>query len=110
MAATARIVNVLGDVYFRKFVAELVRLILKQYEEQYGTPENAILENTERRYGFAKRKMEDFNRKYEQIIPKEWGVDCLLLYEFCSITRLHLTETLERTYDSVNVAVLMKSL
>lgn len=110
MAATTKIVEVLGDQYYRKFVQELVRLILKQYEEQYGTTENAILENTERRYGFIKRKMEDFNRKYENIIPKYWGLDCLLLYEFCSITRLHLTETLGRTYDSVNVAVLMKSL
>ena len=54
--------------------------------------------------------MEDFNRKYENIIRKDWGLDCLLLYEFCSITRLHLTETLGRTYDTVNVAVLMKSL
>jgi len=64
MAATTKIIEVLGDQYYRKFVKELVSLILKQYEEQYGTPDNAILENTERRYGFIKRKMEDFNRKY----------------------------------------------
>ena len=54
--------------------------------------------------------MEDFNSKYQSIIPTEWGMDCLLLYEFCSITRIHLTETLGKTYNSVNVAVLMKSL
>jgi len=58
MAATTKIIEVLGDQCFRKFVRQLVKLILKQYEEQYGTPENAILENTERRYGFIKRKME----------------------------------------------------
>ena len=38
MAATTKIIEVLGDQYYRKFVKELVSLILKQYEEQYGTP------------------------------------------------------------------------
>lgn len=31
MAATTRIIEVLGDNYYRKFVQELVRQILKQY-------------------------------------------------------------------------------
>ena len=37
-------------------------------------------------------------------------MDCLLLYEFCSITRIHITNILERTASSINVAILMKSL
>ena len=35
----------------------------------YGNQENAILENNEKRYGFIKRKMEDFNDKFGKIIP-----------------------------------------
>lgn len=54
--------------------------------------------------------METFYTKYGKIFPQKWGIDCLIYYEFCSITRLHLTTSLERTFDSVNVAVLMKSL
>ena len=69
-------------------------IILKQYEEQYGDPENAVLENTERRFGFIKRKMENFNDRFGKVLPIEWGMDCLLLYEFCSITRIHLTQIL----------------
>jgi hypothetical protein len=54
--------------------------------------------------------MEEFNEKFGHIMPIEWGMDCLLLYEFCSITRLHITKTLERTAGIVNVAILMRSL
>ena len=55
--------------------------------------------------------MEDFNNTFEKVFPKEWGVHCYIYYEFCSITRLNLTEILEKTsYQNVNVAILMKSL
>lgn len=54
--------------------------------------------------------METFGTQFGKIFPFEWGIDCLIYYEFCSRTRLHLTTTLERTFDSVNVAVLMKAL
>jgi hypothetical protein len=54
--------------------------------------------------------MEDFNEKFGKTIPLEWGMDCLLLYEFCSITRIHITNTLERTGSNINVAILMKAL
>lgn len=37
-------------------------------------------------------------------------MDCLLLYEFCSITRIHITNILERSSNAINVAILMKSL
>ena len=54
--------------------------------------------------------MEEFNEKFGRVVPEEWGMDCLLLYEFCSITRIHITNTLERTANTSNVAVLMKAL
>lgn len=54
--------------------------------------------------------METFSTKFNTIFPQTWGIDCLIYYEFCSITRLHLASSLERTHNSVNVAVLMKSL
>ncbi len=44
------------------------------------------------------------------MIPIEWGMDCLLLYEFCSITRIHITNILERTSTNTSVAILMKAL
>lgn len=110
MAAAAEVISVLGGSYFRKFIQSINHIVLKQYQEQFGTPENSVLENTERRYGFMKRKMENFNNKFGNVFPETWGIDCLIYYEFCSITRLHLTSSLERTFDSVNVAVLMKSL
>lgn len=110
MSHAAKVIEVLGENYWRKFGQSINEIILKQYQEQYGNPENAILENTEKRFGFIKRKMEDFNDKFGKIIPIEWGMDCLLLYEFCSITRIHITNILERTAGTINVAILMKSL
>jgi hypothetical protein len=110
MSHAAKVIDVLGENYWRKFGQSINEIILKQYQEQYGNPENAILENTEKRFGFIKRKMEDFNDKFGKIIPIEWGMDCLLLYEFCSITRIHITNILERSSGSINVAILMKSL
>lgn len=105
-----KVIEVLGENYWRKFGQSINGIILKQYEEQYGNPENAVLENTERRFGFIKRKMENFNDKFGKVIPMEWGMDCLLLYEFCSITRIHITNILERTSANTSVAILMKAL
>lgn len=90
----AKVVEVLGENYWRKFGQAINDIILKQYQEQYGNAEAAILENTEKRFGFIKRKMEDFNQKFGKVLPAEWGMDCLLLYEFCSITRIHITNIL----------------
>lgn len=44
------------------------------------------------------------------MFPEYWGIHCFILYEFCSITRLHLTNILEKGVSSSNVAILMKSL
>lgn len=57
IADAAKVIEVLGENYWRKFGQSINGIILKQYEEQYGNPENAVLENTERRFGFIKRKM-----------------------------------------------------
>jgi hypothetical protein len=51
------VVEVLGENYWRKFGQAINDIILKQYQEQYGNAEAAILENTEKRFGFIKRKM-----------------------------------------------------
>jgi vacuolar protein sorting-associated protein 53 len=110
MSAACEVIETLGDKYHRKFIESINDIILRPYQDQYSTPENGVLENTERRYGFIKRKMEEFNSKFDQIVPRSWGIDCLILYEFCSITRINLTHILEATSHTVNVAVLMKAL
>ena len=46
MAAAARVIEVLGGSYFRKFIEAMNGIILRPYQEQFGTPENSILENT----------------------------------------------------------------
>lgn len=50
--------------------------------------------------------MQDF--KFGNVFPEYWGINCFILYEFCSITRLHLMGILEK--GAPNVAILMKSL
>lgn len=57
IASATKVIEVMGENYWRKFGQSINGIILKQYEEQYGTPENAVLENTERRFNFIKRKM-----------------------------------------------------
>lgn len=57
IADATKVIEVLGENYWRKFGQSINAIILKQYEEQYGNPENAVLQNTERRFGFIKRKM-----------------------------------------------------
>lgn len=54
--------------------------------------------------------MDEFEGKFGTVFPEYWGINCFLLYEFCSVTRLHLTTILERGGGSSNVAILMKSL
>lgn len=40
------VVEVLGEKYFRKFIEVFCRIILAPYQQLYGQPENATLENT----------------------------------------------------------------
>ena len=43
MSHAAKVIDVLGENYWRKFGQSINEIILKQYQEQYGTQENAIL-------------------------------------------------------------------
>ena len=38
--------------------------------------------------------MKDFEAKWTGVFPDYWGINCYLVYEFCSITRIALTEIL----------------
>lgn len=104
------VIEVLVEKYFRKFIETFCQMVLAPYQQMYSQQENATLENTERRYGWIKRKMDEFEGKFGQVFPEYWGINCFLLYEFCSVTRLHLTMILERGGGNSNVAILMKSL
>ena len=43
MASAALVIEVLGGSYYRKFVQAINDIVLKQYQEQFGTPENSVL-------------------------------------------------------------------
>lgn len=106
------VVEVLGQGFKNEIVKKVCGLLLKPYSETFQTNENASLENTERRYGWLLRSLKEFEGQYAGIFPEYWGMICNIIYEFCSITRIQITNMLEKKAVSSDsqVAVLMKAL
>jgi vacuolar protein sorting-associated protein 53 len=91
-------------------VKKICTSTIRPYQDLYSHAENSSLENTEKRYGWLWRNLKEFDNKYGKIFPEYWGMHCHLIYEFCGITRIQITEMLEKRALSSNVAVLMKAL
>lgn len=104
------VVEVLGPAFKNDIVKKICALILKPYNETFQTNENSSLENTERRYGWLLRSLKEFEGQFSSIFPEYWGMTCNIIYEFCGITRIQITNTLEKKAMSTDVAVLMKAL
>jgi hypothetical protein len=105
-------VEVLGPSFKNDIVRKICGLILKPYGETFQTAENSSLENTERRYGWLLRSLKDFEGPNATVFPEYWGMTCNIIYEFCGITRIQITNMLEKKAMSsdTDVAVLMKAL
>lgn len=106
------VVEVLGPSFKNDIVRKICGLILKPYSETFQTNENSSLENTERRYGWLLRSLKEFESQNGTIFPEYWGMICNIIYEFCGITRIQITNMLEKKAMSsdTDVAVLMKAL
>ena len=47
---------------------------------------------------------------YQTVIPGYWGIKCYIINEFIGITRIQITQVLEKYANNANVAILMKAL
>ena len=43
MSSAAEVIEILGEKFYRRFVQFINELLLKQYQEQFGSPENSVL-------------------------------------------------------------------
>eukprot|EP00828_Plagiopyla_frontata_P010156 TRINITY_DN1532_c0_g1_i3.p1 TRINITY_DN1532_c0_g1~~TRINITY_DN1532_c0_g1_i3.p1 ORF type:complete len:676 (-),score=86.16 TRINITY_DN1532_c0_g1_i3:49-1836(-) len=103
------VVEAIGMEFKNQIVKRMCDILLRPYEDVFLQPENCQLEQTERRYSWLWRQLKEFDMNFSGIFPQYWGMHCYIIYEFCSITRLQLTQILEsRNQHDVNV--LMKAL
>lgn len=112
LAEACEVVEVLGPSFKNEIVKKICNLALKPYSETFLTAENSSLENTERRYGWLLRTIKEFEAQFSVVFPEYWGMVCNIIYEFCGITRIQITNLLEKksVASDVQVAVLMKAL
>ena len=110
LAEACDVVEVLGPAFKNEIVKKVCSLILKPYNETFQSNENASLENTERRYGWLLRSLKEYEQQFSSIFPEYWGMTCNIIYEFCGITRIQITNMLEKKAMNSDVAVLMKAL
>ena len=95
---------------FRNEILQLIcEIILTPYKEEFLKTDNATLEMVERRYAWIKRRLKEIESIYEGVYPHYWGVKCFIVNEFCGMTRLHITDILERTPTN-DVVGLLKAL
>ena len=91
-------------------VTYICNLTLKSYSSAFSRSENQSLDQHERRFAWLWRDLDDFEKKWAGVFPEYWGMTCMLIYEFCSLTRIGCTETLEKYANNTDLTVLMKAL
>jgi hypothetical protein len=82
--------------------------MVQPYIELFEQSGNSTLENTERRFGWLWRHLKEFENRFSQVLPENWGVSVFVIYEFCGVTRLQLTSILQNT--KYELPVLMNAL
>lgn len=61
------------------------------YDRGYASgAEGGTIEHTERRYGWLRRQLREFNKNEGQMFPKEWQMNAVFCFKFCLRTRDHL--------------------
>jgi len=84
-------VDAMGSSVRRDVITAFCLSILEEYKEIFQPPKEASgLESAERRYKWLKRKLKDYEEKYDEHFPQSWRVACGLCEHFCHVTRQHL--------------------
>lgn len=85
-------------------------MVLGAYEQMFNAPDANTLDKYERRFHWFKKTLKEFDVKWAGVFPEYWGMPCFLIYEFCSCTRIAITEILNAQGNNSDVAVLMSAL
>lgn len=104
------LVEALGMKFRDEIVGLISKVVINPYNDEFSKSENAKLDVIERRYPWIQRKLKDIDAKYQGVFPHYWGIKCFILNEFCGVTRVHVTEILERQALSSNVDSVLKAL
>jgi len=104
-------VDAMGSSVRRDVITAFCLSILEEYKEIFQPPKEASgLESAERRYKWLKRKLKDYEEKYEEHFPQSWRVACGLCEHFCHVTRQHLVEVLSMTHHTVDPELMVRVL
>ncbi|PIA33327.1 hypothetical protein AQUCO_04100028v1 [Aquilegia coerulea] len=82
---------------------------LTSYQQIFEGAELAKLDQTERRYGWIKRRLRS-NEEIWKIFPPSWHVAYLLCIQFCKLTRAQLVEILDNLKEKPDVGTLLLAL
>lgn len=113
-------INAIGESALNNLRVWFIHYKLLPYEEIFDprkpNGERVELSDTERRFEWIKRVLVEYNSKYESFFPPSWGMKHYLCQEFIRITKLHLNELLNNSFDQsggnqkIDVDVLVKVL
>lgn len=96
ISASCAVIETLGQNYKNDIIGKICGIVLEGYQQTFKDPENEQLDKHERRFGWLWRRLKEFDNKWNGIFPEYWGIHCYIVYEFCGLTRLSTTETLEK--------------
>lgn len=68
------LIEILGTKVKDQIGKIVIDNLISEYKGVFLNPENATIDNTERRYAWLHRNLNEFNVKYKAVFPHYWGI------------------------------------
>eukprot|EP00995_Heteronema_vittatum_P007650 NODE_27_length_2570_cov_256.408171_g22_i0.p1 GENE.NODE_27_length_2570_cov_256.408171_g22_i0~~NODE_27_length_2570_cov_256.408171_g22_i0.p1 ORF type:complete len:805 (-),score=211.15 NODE_27_length_2570_cov_256.408171_g22_i0:91-2505(-) len=105
------VVDALGGNTRKEFLKTFMHYHLEKYRRKFHRGEEmAKLSNTEKRYQWLRRQLQDFDEKLGPCFPSKWNVAQELAVEFCLLTNSELAYQLQVEEKSLDGIILVKAL
>eukprot|EP00808_Paulinella_micropora_P031813 g55899.t1 len=105
------IIDVVDPKVKHDLIGWFTKLHLEPYEKKFAPgQEQGTLEHADKRYGWMRVKLRDYDKMFANVFPPDWDVPAIMARDFCRITHAQLTEIIEREKLTLDANVLMKVL
>eukprot|EP00457_Paulinella_chromatophora_P001678 gb/GEZN01001680.1/.p1 GENE.gb/GEZN01001680.1/~~gb/GEZN01001680.1/.p1 ORF type:complete len:936 (-),score=172.77 gb/GEZN01001680.1/:76-2814(-) len=105
------IIDVVDPAVKHNLIAWFTKLQLDPYEKTFGRDQGqATLESIEKRYGWMRKTLRDYDMTYANIFPAKWDVPAIMARDFCAITHTQITEAIEKAKLDLDVNLLIRGL
>eukprot|EP00808_Paulinella_micropora_P014132 g6217.t1 len=105
------IIDVVEPSVKKNLVSWFSKQRLDPYDKLFRpSSEAGTLEGVERRYGWMRRTLREYESTYANIFPESWDVPAIVARDFCSLSSRHISDIIEKTKGKLDVNILIRAL